>query len=433
MAGEGGNIIRNVFGKSYKEAEFITKDASKGALDFKSPEETTFHGKNGGKKFNEYQAKKDETLLVVKVEGPLDDDGKKVEEPKEGVKYWFKAAFNRSASKSEYKKLAWLYKINGMPIPWFVDYSSLSGNTETIQVKIPCHNMRVYAFFKNPIDEVSVDVILKKLEPVIIFVNGYWNVSWLQKDLLGFSDGKALVGYWGNKLKDNVLNYFKSNKENIYFINGADTAFSRGSTRYNNGKEFAEARLKNKQSKFYKAISEDNRDVMIVSHSMGGAFAEGILSILKSQNVNVKKVVHLSPADVSGFSTTYSDRTYQIDISWDPVLTYKNLNDGDYIKGIKYAGLIQNPDHDQYGHANTKLEGYVWDWFEDLERINLTYSRTETKYERLPSDGLGPATTITIKMKIFKSSGTKHNTQFIKIFKNGQIYHHHSNNEYENY
>ena len=105
MAGEGGNIIRNVFGKSYKEAEFITKDASKGALDFKSPEETTFHGKNGGKKFNEYQAKKDETLLVVKVEGPLDDDGKKVEEPKEGVKYWFKAAFNRSASKASIKSL----------------------------------------------------------------------------------------------------------------------------------------------------------------------------------------------------------------------------------------------------------------------------------------------------------------------------------------
>jgi hypothetical protein len=37
MAAEGGNIIRNVFGKSYKEAESIFKDASKGALDLNLP------------------------------------------------------------------------------------------------------------------------------------------------------------------------------------------------------------------------------------------------------------------------------------------------------------------------------------------------------------------------------------------------------------
>lgn len=160
MAREGGNIIRNVFGKSYKEAGSITKDASKGSLDFKSPKENTFHGKKGGKKFDEYKTKKDQTLLVEKVEGPLDDNGKKVDKPKEGVQYWFKATFNRSASKSEYKKLMWLTKINGIPIPWIFVYSAISGNTQTIQVKIPCYNMRVYAYFKSPIDKVSVEVKL---------------------------------------------------------------------------------------------------------------------------------------------------------------------------------------------------------------------------------------------------------------------------------
>jgi len=59
MAGEGGIIIRNIAGKSYKEAETITKDASKGALDFKSPKENTFYGKDGGKKFADYEAKKE--------------------------------------------------------------------------------------------------------------------------------------------------------------------------------------------------------------------------------------------------------------------------------------------------------------------------------------------------------------------------------------
>lgn len=49
----------------------------------------------------------------------------------------------------------------------------------------------------------------------------------------------------------------------------------------------------------------------------------------------------------------------------------------------------------------------------------------------MPSDGLGPSTTITLKKNIFKGNGAKHNTQFIKIYKNGRIYHHNSSNEYE--
>lgn len=57
MTGESGKIIRNIFGKSYKEGESIFKDASKGALDFKSPNENTFYGKKGGKKFAEYEVK----------------------------------------------------------------------------------------------------------------------------------------------------------------------------------------------------------------------------------------------------------------------------------------------------------------------------------------------------------------------------------------
>ena len=131
-------------------------------------------------------------------------------------------------------------------------------------------------------------------------------------------------------------------------------------------------------------------------------------------------------------TVNYSDRTYQIDISWDPVLMLKNLNDKDYIKGILYAGLVQNPDHDRFGHANTKIEGYVWDWFEDLEKINLSYSHTETK-RQIITDRIEPETTVIIKSKIYKSSGEKYNTQFLRILKNGQKYYHHSTDEYTLY
>ncbi|MFK7050963.1 hypothetical protein FLACOL_00719 [Flavobacterium columnare] len=95
------------------------------------------------------------------------------------------------------------------------------------------------------------------------------------------------------------------------------------------------------------------------------------------------------------------------------------------------AGLVQNPDHDHLGHAYTKLRGYVWNWFEDLEKIAFTFNRSETKYQRLPSDGLGPATTIKLQLKIYSSHSNKYNTQFIKVYKNGKYYHFHSNNEYE--
>jgi hypothetical protein len=435
MAGEGGNIIRNVFGKSYKEAEQIMKDASRGALDFKSPQENSFYGKKGGKKLDEYQAKKETQPIRVKAVKCYEDIEctKEVSIIKKNVKYFFKATqYNRTPTKAELKSLKWAIQYDDTAL---ASAPQVTGE-EKISYNVPkersISKLKVYAFFKAPNTSVKAEVGFKILPPIIIFVNGYWNVSWIQKDVLNFSDGKSLAGYWGANLRSNAIKYFGNNSE-LYFLNGADTAFSSGSKRYSMGRQFAAARLNNKQSKFYKAVFEDTRKIMVVSHSMGGAFAEGVISVLKENKLNVEKVVHLSPADVSGFSANYPDRTYQVDVSWDPVLMYKNLNDRSYIGAIQFAGLVQNPGHDHYGHANTKIEGYVWNWFEDLETINLNFNRTETVYKRMPSDGLGPATTTTIKMNIYTGTGTKHNSQFIKIYKNKKIYYEHSKNEYENY
>ncbi|MCJ8153609.1 hypothetical protein MKJ01_07510 [Chryseobacterium sp. SSA4.19] len=93
MAGEGGNIIRNVFGKSYKEAEHIMKDASKGTLDFKSPQENTFYGKKGGKKLDDYQVKKETEPIRVKVVKCFEDleCTKEVKIIEKGRKYFYKA------------------------------------------------------------------------------------------------------------------------------------------------------------------------------------------------------------------------------------------------------------------------------------------------------------------------------------------------------
>jgi hypothetical protein len=131
------------------------------------------------------------------------------------------------------------------------------------------------------------------------------------------------------------MNYF--NTKNKLFLNGAGTKFSSGKERYIEGQKLANERYTNPQSKFYIEVFKNYRQIMIVSHSMGGAYAEGIISFLKSKKIKIEKIVHLSPADTSDFSISLPKKTYQIDINLDPVLMYKNADDGNKIKGAIYS------------------------------------------------------------------------------------------------
>ncbi|MDA6070062.1 hypothetical protein NJT12_10575 [Flavobacterium sp. AC] len=65
---EGGNIIRNVFGRSYKEAESIIIHASEGDLNFISPKGINFYGKNGGKKFGNFVAREEVATTTNKID-----------------------------------------------------------------------------------------------------------------------------------------------------------------------------------------------------------------------------------------------------------------------------------------------------------------------------------------------------------------------------
>ena len=68
----------------------------------------------------------------------------------------------------------------------------------------------------------------------------------------------------------------------------------------------------------------------------------------------------------------------------------------------------------------------------DFEKINLSYSKKKKK-RQIITDRIEPETTVIIKSKIYKSSGEKYNTQFLRILKNGQKYYHHSTDEYTLY
>lgn len=169
MAGEGGNITRNVFGKSYKEAESIFKDASKGALNFKSPNESTFYGKKGGKKFDEYKAKDNQTLLVKKINGPIDPATNKVVETIEkGKAYNYEAVeFSRIPTKSELKNLKWGIKYDNGEIAEATQIKGLKGISYNVPKERNINKLKVYAFFTEASENVSVEVYLQHLRLVI--------------------------------------------------------------------------------------------------------------------------------------------------------------------------------------------------------------------------------------------------------------------------
>lgn len=202
---------------------------------------------------------------------------------------------------------------------------------------------------------------VKEKEPLIIYICGYWNTK------MPYARTEWREQYWGTGLRSSAKKYFNTQKE--YFINGAGTKFSSGKTRFSQGKDFAEERLRNEQSNFFKEVLRNKRKIMMISHSMGAAFAEGVLKVFKVHGVEVQKVIHFSPADTSDFTINFPNVSYQIDIDYDPVLMYKNMNDSPVIPGIKAACTVKNPNDDEFGHMYTKDESFVWEWFEDLEYV----------------------------------------------------------------
>ncbi|CAM3888795.1 MULTISPECIES: DUF3289 family protein [Flavobacterium] len=68
---EGGNIVRTTLGTSHKEAETIAIRATKENLEFTSPNEVRFNGKEGGKKFGDFVAQSEEEQKTIRVNSKL--------------------------------------------------------------------------------------------------------------------------------------------------------------------------------------------------------------------------------------------------------------------------------------------------------------------------------------------------------------------------
>lgn len=264
--------------------------------------------------------------------------------------------------------------------------------------------------------QVSDYLEVSQPEPLILYICGYWNTS------MPYAGTEWGEQYWGSSLKEAAKKYFHNTTKEL-FINGAGTKFSSANDRFQSGREIAEERFLNKESKFFKEVFKTKRRLMIVSHSMGGAFAEGVIDILRQKQVPVEKVVHLSPADVSGFRAGLPEKTFQIDIDWDPVLMYKNFNDATNIVGVQSAAIAKNPRNDKFGHMYTKEQDFVWKWFEDLEAVQFQFLNQETKIYTTPGSGMGyGGSSRTVTQQNFTATNLKHNSIFMKVKKDSKLY-----------
>jgi hypothetical protein len=164
---EGGQIIRTVFGTSHKEAETISMRATKGNLEFTSPDEVRFHGKEGGKKFGNFEKKKeDKPLKVTKVEGPFDENGKKATIIKKGEYYTFKATPSRKPSNAEAKLMKWAIKYDNGNIKELVGFSAYNKLIDgkiivTFKTSEDFEKAKVYAYFIKASEKVSVEITFR--------------------------------------------------------------------------------------------------------------------------------------------------------------------------------------------------------------------------------------------------------------------------------
>lgn len=211
------------------------------------------------------------------------------------------------------------------------------------------------------------------MNSLVIFVNGYTRGC------------RPLKPYWmekGTQFLDGAVAYF-GNSPGFYFVNGRGPWYSTAKMRFRAGSSYAASRLEEFRS--YDRIC-------FVAHSMGCAFAEGMVSVLHEKGFSVAEIVHLSVADARSIKipaeTKYIPRI-QLEMQGDRTLTRKRrLGSGPQVSvpGVNAYGLVltdvyrMHPrvspkDQQKWDfHYDTKTYGIVWDYIRELKALHLEKS-----------------------------------------------------------
>ncbi|WP_312079028.1 hypothetical protein [Chryseobacterium sp.] len=110
------------------------------------------NGQSGGVNHNVNQPRK-ETLKVIKVEGPFDENNKLVDSVEKGKWYTYKAKFNREPEKDELKILKWAseYNFSGRKnILHDVSNKEMKEIVHQVQTPSNAHHLKIFAFLQTP-------------------------------------------------------------------------------------------------------------------------------------------------------------------------------------------------------------------------------------------------------------------------------------------
>lgn len=243
--------------------------------------------------------------------------------------------YNMKLSEDEKKKINWIYEIDGKQNNLTInDCVHAKGEKITITLLREWMGKEVVfmPYLKKPIKSVSVKLKVGA-KPVIIFVNGYWNTGQTignavgkiseylgnetQKIILQNVGGKSKRLYWDVEFISKTIKFVINKHKEEYgvmpngvaelYYDGADIWSSSGKVRYNKGVFYTtteQFKVELEEKKIISSLGKHLNNVYIISHSMGAAYAEGIVSGLLKFGIEVSYILHFSPADNMDFSVS---------------------------------------------------------------------------------------------------------------------------------
>lgn len=207
----------------------------------------------------------------------------------------------------------------------------------------------------------------------IFFVNGYTRGC------------QALEPYWtekGIQFLEAAKNYMGGTC--VYaFVNGEGPWYSRAMARFKKGQTYAKQFLATNPT-----ISPQLETLCFVTHSMGAAFAEGMIAVFAEAGFRIEKIVHFAPADATNLripSITRSFSRVQLNLEGDKTLSnikhpfthFLNF----HIEAVQVYGMactdvkmlhpnVSPKDQRNWDfHYDSKTFAYVWTYLQHLEDL----------------------------------------------------------------
>lgn len=200
----------------------------------------------------------------------------------------------------------------------------------------------------------------------IIFVNGY----------LGFGSPEGGETYWNGSNSDFVQGARRYlGDEDVFFTDIKHNSLSTANSRIKAGEKWAMENYK----ELIKGLDKDKDDFKFVTHSMGSAFAEGVIRHLKFMGWNVTQAIHFEPFQAGGFTVDTNPPGYGTDFNTgiatsvidyqltnDPVLNYAPTNNRGKLNGSIASVREKGQSEWEYRHREPIDSGKIW---EDLSRL----------------------------------------------------------------